>query len=342
MDHVISYVKEHPDIGRYRTAVITGGEGAGRRAFLRDGGPDPSADPFFSEHYDEMTGLKDGLYEVGGRMVFIETAGRPAEIVICGGGHVSIALIKLAKMVDFKVTVFEDRPLFAGHAREAGADSVICNSFEETLKTVSGSEDTYFVIVTRGHRYDMLCLRDLLKKPSAYIGMIGSRGRVAKAKAVLREEGYTEEMLDRLYSPIGLKIGADTPAEIAVSIIAEIIGVRSGSRSSSGFPKAVIKGLETPGDKVLVTIIDRHGSAPRPAGTKMVVCADGSFHGTIGGGCAESDTIGIARDLLLDPEGTTCLHDVDMSLSNAKSEGMVCGGRITLLLEKIKADDGAW
>lgn len=339
MDHVMSYVKEHPELGRYRTAVIAEGADAGQRAFLREEGPDEAAAPFFTEFYGELIGLKDGLHEVGGRRVFIETAGRPAEMVICGGGHVSIALIRLAKMVDFKVTVFEDRPLFAGHAKDAGADTVLCNSFEENLKTTDGGEDTYFVILTRGHRFDMLCLRDLLKKPSAYIGMIGSRGRVATAKNVLREEGYAEEVLDKLHSPIGLKIGADTPAEIAVSIIAEIIGVRSENRSSSGFPKAVLKGLETPGDKVLVTIIDRHGSAPRPAGTKMVVCADGSFHGTIGGGCAESDTIGIARDLLLDPEGRTCLHDVDMSLSNAENDGMVCGGRITLLLEKIK-DDG--
>lgn len=88
-------------------------------------------------------------------------------LVICGGGHVSIPMITIGKILGFYVSVLEDRPLFANHARRAGADQVICDTFYEALQQIEGSADTYFVVVTRGHRYDTECLRSILKKENA-------------------------------------------------------------------------------------------------------------------------------------------------------------------------------
>lgn len=120
-------------------------------------------------------------------------------------------VIQLGAMMEFTVTVLEDRPLYANNARRAGAHQVICDSFENGLDQIEGSKDTYFVILTRGHRYDQVCLERIAKMPHAYIGMIGSRKRVAKVKEVLIENGTDPEVLNQVYTPIGLNIGAETP-----------------------------------------------------------------------------------------------------------------------------------
>ena len=132
--------------------------------------------------------------------------------MICGAGHVSIPVIKMAVMMDCEVIVLEDRPMYADHARMAGASQVICEPFEEALDKIQGSADTYFVILTRGHRYDQICLEKIAAKEHAYIGMIGSRRRTALVKQSLAEKGVDQEVLDAVYTPIGLDIGAQTPA----------------------------------------------------------------------------------------------------------------------------------
>lgn len=124
-----------------------------------------------------------------GKKLFCDCLGGEKRLVICGGGHVSMPVIQLGAMMEFTVTVLEDRPLYANNARRAGAHQVICDSFENGLDQIEGSKDTYFVILTRGHRYDQVCLERIAKMPHAYIGMIGSRKRVAKVKEVLIENG---------------------------------------------------------------------------------------------------------------------------------------------------------
>ena len=114
--------------------------------------------------------------------------------VICGGGHVSIPIIQMGLMIGCHVTVLEDRLKFADHARRAGVHEVICDSFEEGLKRIKGDKDTFFIIVTRGHRYDQVCLENIAKKPHAYIGMIGSRMRVKKVKEAVIEKGCAPEV----------------------------------------------------------------------------------------------------------------------------------------------------
>jgi xanthine dehydrogenase accessory factor len=232
--------------------------------------------------------------------------------------------------------VIEDRPSFADQARRAGADRVICDNFMDALDTVEGSPDTYFVIVTRGHRYDMDCLRLILKKKSAYLGMMGSRKRVFLVKKQLSEEGFAEADLDRLHAPIGLDIAAETPDEIAVSILAEIIQEKSRKKRAVGYDKEFFKYLtgEPELSSVLCTIVSKRGSAPREAGTKMLILEDGRILGTIGGGCAENEIIhrGLA---MLRNKIPYALERVDMTAREAEDEGMVCGGTIQVFLEYI-------
>ena len=336
MDHVISYFRETAEISLSRIAEIITGDEAGQRAIVSGSEPDKGAPAFFREHENVLRESPDGLVVIDGRTVFIETVGRPAELVICGGGHVSEAVTKIARLTGYHVTVFEDRPLFADRARKAGANIVLCDSFENNLTKTAGGDNIYYLILTRGHRFDLLCLRDLLKKPYAYIGMISSRGRAATAKNALIEEGYPREALESLHAPIGLKIGAETPAEIAVSIMAEIIECHSRVRAGSGFSKEILKGLDRPGGKVLATIIERHGSAPRERGTKMLIHEDGSTSGTIGGGCAEAGLITLGRQMLAGLSERTRIETIDMSVSNAEDDGMVCGGRIKVFLERVE------
>lgn len=322
--------------------TIIEGDGTGSHALFENGAAVGGPDDFFVRHAGELTADKNtSLIRLEGRTVFTELLGSQKKMVICGGGHVSVPVIRIAKMTGFEVTVLEDRPLFADHAREAGADHVICDSFSESLKTIDGDGDTYFVILTRGHRYDMECLSSLLLKPCAYIGMVGSRARVARAKEILLAEGIPKEKTDSLHSPIGLPIVAETPEEIAVSILAEIIGVKNREHRTGGYDKELLKAIREPGDKAVATIISREGSAPRGIGTKMAVFADGHCAGTIGGGCAEADIIRQALLMLHEKSADCRIASVDMTAAEAEDEGMVCGGRIRVFLEPVYSTDQA-
>ena len=291
---------------------------------------------FLANHKDIVEGVKEsGLLTIDGQEVFCEQLGNEKEIVICGGGHVSMPIITIGRMMGCHVTVIEDRPKFANNARRQGASAVICDDFGAALDTIEGNEDTFFVIVTRGHRYDKECLRKIAQKKHAYIGMIGSRRRVSMVKQTLEDEGIPKEVLDSVYTPIGLDIGAETPEEIAVAIMAEVIQVKNVKKRNFGISKDIMKILLSDDREpvVLATIVTRMGSAPREVGTKMIIRSDGSIVGTLGGGCAESDVVLKARQMLMDEEPTQ-LYRVDMTENDdAENDGMVCGGIIDVMLE---------
>ena len=295
---------------------------------------------FFSRHLEEVEQVNEnGIKELDGVRLFGEILAHEKKIVICGGGHVSIPVIKIGRMIGCKVTVLEDRPKFADHARIAGANQVICEPFEQGLEKIEGDEDTFFVIVTRGHRYDQECLRCICRKKHAYIGMIGSRRRVAMVKQTMLDEGADPEIINQVYTPIGLNIGAETPEEIAVAIMAEIIEVKNKrQKRNSGYSEDIIETILYDKDKakkVLATIVARKGSAPRTTGTKMLICPDGRCVGTIGGGCAESNILQNALTMLHMNEEKAKICRVDMTGSDAEDEGMVCGGIMDVLLEMV-------
>lgn len=293
---------------------------------------------YFSDHREELAEVSESKTVIlGESRVFCDVLGQEKHLVICGAGHVSIPVIRMGIMLGFRVTVLEDRPSFADNARRAGASEVICEPFETGLDRVEGSGDTYFVIVTRGHRYDQICLEKIAEKEHAYIGMIGSRRRTTMLRQNLLERGVDRALLESVHTPIGLDIGAETPEEIAVAIVAEIIDVKNKRGHSCGYPREIIKAVmdreQDPGDKVLATIVARKGSAPRGVGTKMLIFRDHRCIGTIGGGCMEADVVQQALLMLSEDSPKARICRVDMTGADAEDEGMVCGGIVDVLLE---------
>jgi xanthine dehydrogenase accessory factor len=147
-------------------------------------------------------------------------------VYIFGAGHVSRELFKAAKNAGFDAIVADDREAYANTERFPGARQVIARDFNETMAALSPRESAYIVIATRGHRDDMRILRWAVQTPAHYIGMVGSRRKAVTVMRELTAEGLKPELFDRVHSPVGLDIGAVTPEEIAVSIVAELIGVR--------------------------------------------------------------------------------------------------------------------
>ena len=167
-----------------------------------------------------------GLVCGGTLEIFIEPVLPVPLLYIFGAGHVAFELFKAARNAGFDCIVTDDRDTYANAERFPGARAVIARDFDETLKEITPSESSYIVICTRGHRDDMRILRWAVQTPARYIGMIGSRRKAITVFRELTQEGLNPELFDRVHSPIGLDIGAVTPEEIAVSILAELIAMR--------------------------------------------------------------------------------------------------------------------
>ena len=323
-------------------ATVLEGVDAGNRYFFSEGELLGQTDS--TELSEELKSripetTQSGIYEIAEKKFFIEHLKQPAHLVICGAGHVAQQVILLAAKVGFDITVLEDRVSFAGEARRAGADRVICDNFEDALRQIPGSEDTYFLVVTRGHRYDRECLESILKKPYAYVGMMASRGRSALLKKQMVEDSFDRKALDEIHTPVGLPINAETPEEIAVSIVSELIREKNSVKKTSGYDPELmgyLTGKSEQGMKrALATIISRRGSAPRGVGTKMLVLEDGRIIGTIGGGCMESEVQHLCLRMLHEEHAKCQIFTVDMTASQAEEEGLVCGGTIQVFLEVV-------
>jgi xanthine dehydrogenase accessory factor len=181
---------------------------------------------------------------------FLEVQRSAPTLLIVGAGHVALPLARMAAMLDFRVAVLDDRPSFVNATRFPEADELIVDHFDRALREYPIDADTYVVLITRGHQHDVTSLMAVIDSPAGYIGMIGSRRRVKGVFELLeREEGIDPEKLRRVYSPIGLEIGAITPAEIAVAILAEVINVyRHGKAPTSSDYRRQQQGGGTSGD----------------------------------------------------------------------------------------------
>lgn len=186
-------------------------------------GEDPGVDPG-----PVRETLRTGRLRVEGDRV-LDPCLPPERLFVFGGGHVSIPVCRLAASVDFAVCVVDDRPEFANARRFAEADRVVCHDLETVVAELSPDENSYALLLTRGHTYDRIILRQLLSGPWKYIGMIGSRRRVSILIEGLAEEGYDRDRLAAVHTPVGIPIGAETPEEIAVSIVAQLVAVRRGT-----------------------------------------------------------------------------------------------------------------
>lgn len=170
--------------------------------------------------------------------LFVELYESPPWLIVVGAGHVAKPTAALGKMVGMRVTVLDDRPEFANWERFPEADEVIAEDFEPTLRRLFPKihRQTYIVLVTRGHKQDEMALREVALSKAGYVGMIGSRRRSKMVLQALLDDGYPRVKVEAIHAPIGVDIRAETPEEIAVSIIGEIIAVRRGgtARTLSG------------------------------------------------------------------------------------------------------------
>ena len=165
---------------------------------------------------------------------FFEVMPAPPRLIVVGAGHIAVPLVKIAKVLDFHVTVIDDRLLYANRERFPDADEVLTGDMAQILKDMAITPSCYIVLITRGHAYDEPCLRNIIHSAAKYIGMIGSRRRIKACFQRFRdEEKITEEAIERIYAPIGLDIATETPAEIALSILGEVIKIRRGGKAAS-------------------------------------------------------------------------------------------------------------
>ena len=183
-------------------------------------------------HLNNEATYDNGLICGGTVEIFIEPILPQPILYLFGGGHVSTAVAKAAQAVGFGVGIIDDREAFANSQRFPMAQEIF-TSYDEAFTKLQPSSSSYLVIVTRGHKEDMRVLAWAVRTQARYVGMIGSRRKVLSVYKALEKEGYTMEEFERVYAPMGVDIGALSPEEIAVSIVAELVAVRRNVESAA-------------------------------------------------------------------------------------------------------------
>lgn len=289
---------------------------------------------------------------------------RPApRLILLGAGHIASPLAAGAHLLGWPVVVVDDRPAMLAPERFPAGAQLHSGEWAEALEAVDPGPADLVFLATRAHGHDLACLRWLSgqaagsegcvsthRSPPAWLGMIGSHRRVAQIRAQLAAEGVPSDWLAHLRSPVGLDIGAETPAEIAVAVLAELVLARRGG---SGAPlaeqsgprihpgrrfeetdwAALIQAASRGGGVALATVVRTWGHSPRAPGAKMLVWRDGRTWGSIGGGCGEAEVRRAALDAL--DEGRPQLYQVDLLDHPEELEGAICGGRYLVLIEPL-------
>lgn len=348
--NIYASIKDRPADSKAIVTTVISGPHTGQKALVLDDRirvaigeiwSDNMIDEIMSATAPDGLRKKESVVKLNEDRIFVQELGSRPQLIICGGGHVSAALVRMAAQLSFEIWVIDDRPIFADNAKRAGADHVICGDYAESLKEIPDSRDNYYVCMTRGHRFDLECLGVIFKRAYAYVGMMGSKKRAVMVRKSLEESGISQKIISGLHSPIGLPIGGQTPEEIALSVISEVVKCKNERLQSTQVDKDVIEELvkmdKASDYHMLCTIIRKNGSAPRGIGTQMLVRSDNRITGTIGGGCAEAEVISRCRkhfhEIMRGEEFVSEVMEVSMTTDNAEKEGMVCGGNITVLIE---------
>ena len=318
--------------GKVKSAAVIKGQGRGSRCiFFKDRCISSDGSGFDWKPFEKVIAdtLDTKVVSVGDTDIFIEIYLRNPRLVILGAGHVSQPVAHIGKMLGFHVIVMDDRKDFLTRERFPDADELVIGSFEEFSEKIPLYENAYYVVITRGHKGDTICARQILKRPYAYFGMIGSKNKVRLTREKLLQEGFTEEKLNTVYSPIGLPIGGQLPEEIAISILAQIVQVKNKNYAAFTDEKvgeAVCKGRSA----VMATVIQKSGSSPRGVGSKMLIAQDGNCYGSVGGGSVEYQAV---KDAL--KVDSMQIRNYNLSINDDKNLGMICGGRVEILFERI-------
>ena len=203
--------------GRVKTGILLNGKYAGLKYLLEESSffypkraeRNKEAEEFLKASVEAA--VETGVVKNGDREIFVETYEKNPRLIILGGGHVSLPVAEIGRMLGFHVTVMDDREEFVTEERFPMADERIFGDFDTLSDRIPPYENAYYVVVTRGHLGDSACARAILKRPFAYFGMIGSRTKVRITREKLLKEGFTEEQLDQIHAPIGLPIGGQMP-----------------------------------------------------------------------------------------------------------------------------------
>ena len=244
------------------------------------------------------------------------------KLILCGGGHVSREVAAFAHRLDFSVTVIDDRPDAVTRERFPTAER-ICDSYENLGKYLEA--DACYVVVTPDHKADLQCVSTILPTRYRYLGMIGSRKKVASTMENLKLAGFTQAQTENIFAPIGLPIGAVTPAEIALSILAQVVQEKNKTHAAS-IDKALLE-VKEPG--MLCIILEKHGSAPRGAGSMMFVGQD-KVLGSIGGGEPEYLAMCHAKE-----NPGFAIREYTLNNTSPNGLDMICGGRIKVLFVPV-------
>ncbi len=186
-----------------------------------------------SFHYElTLKNTKDSLHMAcGGIMdVFVKVFKNSDSLIIFGAGHIGLELCSFGEALGYQVTIIDERQEYANADRFPHADRVLTGEFKEIVEGVHIDDTTSIVIVTHGHEHDLDAMRSVVNKGARYVGVIGSCSKLKHCFGELLKEGITQDKIDNIHGPIGLDIGGDTPAEIALSIMAEIQAVKFGKK----------------------------------------------------------------------------------------------------------------
>lgn len=320
------------ETGKVKTAMVLNGNHKGEKCLIKeehctafDGG---QAQEFWKEYEEQLVSCQDTkVIRIDETDFFVEIYVKNPQLIILGGGHVSQPVAKIGKMLGFHVTVMDDREEFVTKERFPDADRLIQGTYEEIPEKIPVYENAYYVIVTRGHLGDSASARQILKRPYVYLGMIGSRNKVKLTREKLLREGFTEDQLNTIHAPIGLPIGGHMPAEIAVSITAEIVQEKN-KYNVSYIDETVEKAVWEKEKGVMITIISKRGSSPRGTGSKMFLDREGRSHGSIGGGNVEFQALKYAPKA---QHGE--IKSYNLSNQGGANLGMICGGEVEVLYE---------
>jgi xanthine dehydrogenase accessory factor len=225
--HVYRKVRDLRKAGQRGVVVTRFAPGAYAKSVL-DGGMKVEGDAIDEQTLSWAAGLLDARRPALKGEVLADPVRDVSPLYIFGAGHVAQVVATIAAMADFGVTVVDDRPAFANSERFPGAERILAADFGSAIDRLGFTGEQYVVIVTRGHETDWRVLSRIIRMPVVYAGMIGSRRKVGIICERLREEGADEAAISRIHAPIGIPINAETPQEIAISIVAELVAARNG------------------------------------------------------------------------------------------------------------------
>ena len=268
----------------------------------------------------------------------------PAErLILLGGGHVALAVAKIASLLGFSVIVVDDRPEFASKERFPMASRVLCDSFDRAIEELGLRPTDYLCTLTRGHTWDALCLQAIRESGvlPKYLGMLGSKRRAEGVRQKLL--GDSAGLLEILHAPIGVPIGALTAEEIAVSVCAELVQERRKDQKNpkadclvqTGVDEAALKLLADPErQSALLLVLQTEGETPLKPGALMAVDRFGRGYGTVGGGRAEA--MAMQQAMMLMETGGQRVLTVDLTADMAGESAGISGGIMRILTENVR------